>query len=827
MLAVDYGDAPDLGAGTGTGNYQTLLTDNGPRHTIVAGIKIGANLDADSGALQNATANADDVNGALPDDEDGLTNPAADLVLTIGAQPTVNVLVTNTTVTAATLYGWIDYNANGVFDNATERASVSVPTGSNNVIQTLVFPTVPFGFTGSTYARFRLSTDGAAANPTGAASDGEVEDYRARITQPSNGLAESSKTKKIASGLNGGPTLANGDKFGDSVAALGDLDGDGVPDVAVGATSESGDVSGGAVHILFMNTNGTVKSSQMIGSGIGGGPTLQTGDYFGHGVTSLGDLDGDGITDLAVGASKDDTGGYINGAVYVLFMNTNGTVKSSQKIASGIGGGPTLAFADRFGLAVAGLGDLDGDGINDLAVGAIGDDTGGTYRGAVHVLLMNANGTVKSSQKIANGIGGGPILANVDVFGIGLATLGDLDGDGVTELAVGASGDDTGGADRGAVHILFMNTNGTAKSSQKIASGVGGGPTLADGDSFGRGLAALGDLDGNGIKDLAVGAYQDDTGGISRGAVHVLLLNANGTVKGSQKIANATGGGPTLTNYDNFGVSLAALGDLDGDGLTDLMVGAERDDSGGNSRGAAYVLFLKAVTAGDYNVNGNVDAADYVLWRKMLGTNVPNGTGADGSGNGVVDQADYNVWRAHFGPSLPPGSGSSAVATVASAESTLPVSEIKIISSAPLAQISGVDPISPPSAVDARRKFSVGLSAIAHANWTAELLATVDALPKSVPNAVRPSWWPSTTVSPVVGRRSIGSRSVRRASPATVALRDSGLLAWITSTETGNRIEPAPAGWERSPGDSDPHGCSDQLEDAIDLAFASHELRFH
>ncbi len=104
---------------------------------------MGASVDADSGALQNAVAKADDVNGALPDDEDGLTNPASDLVLTIGAEPTVNVRVTNTTGAAATLYGWIDYNANGVFDNATERASVAVPNGTNNSIVTLVFPAVP------------------------------------------------------------------------------------------------------------------------------------------------------------------------------------------------------------------------------------------------------------------------------------------------------------------------------------------------------------------------------------------------------------------------------------------------------------------------------------------------------------------------------------------------------------------------------------------------------------------------------------------------------------------------------------------------------------
>ena len=197
-------------------------------HTIVAGLRLGATVDGDSGIAAERAANADDVNGALPDDEDGLTNPAADLVLTVGAQPTVNVRVTNTTGAAATLYGWIDYNANGVFDNATERASVAVPNGTNNGIVTLVFPAVPGGFTGTT-----LRPVPPEHRCGGGESNGRSRGRRSgRLSRhdhrPSDGTAESSKTRKIASGINGGPALANGDMFGSSVAALGDLDGDGV-----------------------------------------------------------------------------------------------------------------------------------------------------------------------------------------------------------------------------------------------------------------------------------------------------------------------------------------------------------------------------------------------------------------------------------------------------------------------------------------------------------------------------------------------------------------------------------------------------------------------
>ena len=153
LLAVDYGDAPDVGIGTAAGNYQTLLTDNGPRHTIVAGLFMGAHVDGEGGNLQNAAANADDVDQALPDDEDGLVDPSADLALTIGAQPSVRVRVTNTTGVAATLYGWIDYNANGVFGDTGESASALVPSGTNNAIATVTFSAAPAGFTGATYAQ--------------------------------------------------------------------------------------------------------------------------------------------------------------------------------------------------------------------------------------------------------------------------------------------------------------------------------------------------------------------------------------------------------------------------------------------------------------------------------------------------------------------------------------------------------------------------------------------------------------------------------------------------------------------------------------------------
>ena len=150
------------------------------------------------------------------------------------------------------------------------------------------------------------------------------------------------------------------------------------------------------------------------------------------------------------------------------------------------------------------------------------------------VLFLNADGTVRSHQKISDTQGGFTgILDNEDLFGFSVASLGDLDGDGVGDFGgVGAHFDDDGGQDGGAVWILFLNTDGTVKSHQKISDTAGGFTgSLDDHDLFGRSVASLGDLDGDGVTDLGVGAIWDDDGGENRGAVWILFLNADGTVK--------------------------------------------------------------------------------------------------------------------------------------------------------------------------------------------------------------------------------------------------------------------------------------------------------
>lgn len=396
-----------------------------------------------------------------------------------------------------------------------------------------------------------------------------------------------------------GSGLESPDLFGHAVADVGDLDGDGNIDIAVGAFGDDdGGFNTGAVWILFLNADGTVKSKQKISDTQGGLiGDLSTNALFGAYLASLDDLDGDGVTDLIVGNYGDDDGGFDRGAAWVLFLNSDGTVKAEQKISDLQGGfGGSLDNSDFFGRNVAKIGDLDGDGVTEIAVGAVQDDDAGVNRGAVWILFMNANGTVKTEQKISDTQGGfNGVLSNSDLFGQAIAGIGDVDGDGTTDLAVSASNADDGGLDRGAVWILFMNSDGSVKAEQKISDTQGGFlGTLDNSDLFGWSLSKAGDLDLDGVPDVIVGADGDDDGGVDKGAVWLLFLNANGTVKAEQKISATTGGfNGELENGDRFGSSITHMTDLDGNGVVDLVVGARTDDDGGNATGAVWVLFLK------------------------------------------------------------------------------------------------------------------------------------------------------------------------------------------------------------------------------------------
>lgn len=263
-LSVDYGDAPDAAAGTGTGNYQTTSTDNGPSHALVSGIQLGVNIDDDSGTLQNINADADDTTNT-PNDEDGVK---------IGASTLQNQTLsqgTNTTLDIATqgdgkLNAWIDWNRDGDFLDAGEQIATDVSPTSNAISLPITVPAT--ATIGRTYARFRYSTQTGLA-PTGNALDGEVEDYALTIVEGSK-IPKLILLKRITA-INGNTTRNPNDNTPLNQFVDGSGTDDNNPNWATPSTYLIGAIDGGLVNsqdeveytIYFLNTEADARNVKL------------------------------------------------------------------------------------------------------------------------------------------------------------------------------------------------------------------------------------------------------------------------------------------------------------------------------------------------------------------------------------------------------------------------------------------------------------------------------------------------------------------------------------------------------------------------------------
>lgn len=312
--------------------------------------------------------------------------------------------------------------------------------------------------------------------------------------------------------------VAAGDTYGSAVAAVGDVDADGTPDWAVGAPTEDLAASDAGLVIVY---SGATQAPLHTWRG------TVAGERFGGALAGAGDVDGDGHDDVLVGSS---------GAGWAqVFSGDTGLVLHTLT-AGGSGG--------SFGAAVAGGSDLSGDGVPDLLVGEHKHSGGGLDRGRVHVF----NGATGLSLRTHNG------TFDFGELGRAVAFLGDLDGDGLAEYAAGAPG------------------TGTSSGESEVcaydgASGVSLWTDHEDNtaEMYGFALASIADLNGDGVRDLLAGAPQDP--GVGCGP-------CNG--KGFVRAVDGLSGG-LIYQKDNqsgsfvgYGWSIAVVGDLDGNGFEDF-----------------------------------------------------------------------------------------------------------------------------------------------------------------------------------------------------------------------------------------------------------------
>ena len=338
-------------------------------------------------------------------------------------------------------------------------------------------------------------------------------------------------------------------RAGEAVAGAGDVDGDGYDDLLVGAPQWGGapNYAGGAWLFLGSPTGPGAAADWSVESS-------QAAASFGGAVAGAGDLNGDGYGDVAVGAPGHDGDEANEGAVYVWYGSASGlsTVWPAPLEVDACGA--------AFGGAVAGAGDVNGDGFAELGVGAIGYADGEPGEGAAFLYLVAPAGVASSpdwsyeSDQVHAGLG-----SAVDGAGDG-----DGDGDGYADVLVGATGwDDSSAVDGGGAFLFVGGAGGLATSPAWT-----GEPGLADG-SCGSAVTGVGDVNGDGFADVVVGSYMLSSGESYEGRVWPYLGSADGLSSAADWTAESD------QQFGELGISVAAAGDIDGDGFADLVAGAE------------------------------------------------------------------------------------------------------------------------------------------------------------------------------------------------------------------------------------------------------------
>ena len=362
------------------------------------------------------------------------------------------------------------------------------------------------------------------------------------------------------------------DWAGASVAADCDLNGDGADDLVVGAWGYDwiGQASG-AVYVL----NGPLSPTTLLSSADAILYGESPGDWAGWSVACAGDTNADGYDEAIVGAWREDAGGIDAGAAYLIAgplpPGTVGTLALASAKLTG------EAWFDYAGVSVAGVGDTDGDGYDDVLVGAGGRDEAGTASGVAYLVRGPIAGTMSLSQADARLVG----VAADDRAGDLVAGAGDVNGDGLSDILVGAWGADGLGTDAGAGYLLYGPVTGTWSLSAADVVLFG----QAAGDRFGAAGSSAGDVNGDGFDDLLLGAPGRDVGGLDSGVGYLLL----GGAAGPQTVAAAAAIWPGEAPGDQAGSSISGGQDLDGDGVNDVLLGAPLSDPGLGDAGSAYL----------------------------------------------------------------------------------------------------------------------------------------------------------------------------------------------------------------------------------------------
>ncbi|MEW5989127.1 MAG: integrin alpha [Chloroflexota bacterium] len=389
--------------------------------------------------------------------------------------------------------------------------------------------------------------------------------------------------------------------FGWSVGTAGDVNGDSYVDVIVGAWQYDNGETDGRVFVYHGSAIGLSFIPNWVAIGD------QADAYFGGAVGRAGDVNGDGYDDVYVGAD-----GYTNdqeeeGRVYVYYGSAAGLSQTADWIVEGDQEGAA------FGHAAGAAGDVNGDGYDDLIVGADDYSNGQEEEGRAFVYYGSAAGlslipawTAESNQAEAN-------------FGFAVGSAGDVNGDGYDEVIVGAVHYDHPQPDEGMAFVFYGSAGGPSLTANWAAEGQQVEAWL------GHSVGGAGDVNNDGYDDVLVGAYHFSHGQVSEGLVTLYLGSAAGLGRSPNWVAE--GNQPQAA----FGYSLGRAGDVNNDGFDDVIIGAYHYTWGQREEGRAFVYHGSAVGLRPFaNWTGESNQRGATFARSV-------GTAGDVNGDGYAD----------------------------------------------------------------------------------------------------------------------------------------------------------------------------------------------